>query len=457
MNCSTYIFGDFELGYSQYPDDFTNLIFQSEQFKPKAKTQIAIHKDGNLVYYVYYRSLDDKKDCYVGLSIVFNGLICKDIAKLFRLFEDAVTSMLVSGKIIEFSDDGSLTSKATRLYLEKTEIERITQTLVLSVNQIPSSDFCVLPPVNLSVGTDEVFSVSADEFAKHYSDILTSHNRVLVLKDKDFNSAQMSGYASRLNKLYKEKKKLQEENESIRKRNEQLNRQKKQVTVVVVLVVVLSACLIGLILFNNNVNRLNSEISEHQAAISDLSKVVERRDFSLDSLRGISDSRLSTINSLKSDQNNLKKTIKRKNATLDSLSDAFTDYKFTITQAYPLIVNDIEIANTYKGGKIQTDYGRSIYSHETMYLCPKIKYQGLKNCRVNLKVRWYKPNGELSRGDSSPAGFSQSELCGISMGEGCVFMSGWGNENKGHWSSGSYRIEVWYENVCLKAKSFTIY
>ena len=36
-------------------------------------------------------------------------------------------------------------------------------------------------------------------------------------------------------------------------------------------------------------------------------------------------------------------------------------------------------------------------------------------------------------------------------------LNGWGNRNKGHWTSGTYRIEVWYENTCLKSKTFTIY
>lgn len=128
-----------------------------------------------------------------------------------------------------------------------------------------------------------------------------------------------------------------------------------------------------------------------------------------------------------------------------------------IAETYPLIITDIKIGNIYKGGDIQTDYGKRIYDYNTMYLRPKISYIGLVSGTKTLKVKWYTPSGYLSRGDSSPYGFSQSDDEYISKGNNTLTLSGWGNDSKGSWSSGAYRIEIWYGNTCLKTQTFEIY
>lgn len=129
----------------------------------------------------------------------------------------------------------------------------------------------------------------------------------------------------------------------------------------------------------------------------------------------------------------------------------------SISEEYPLIITDINIGNVYEDGDIQTDYGEKIYDHNTMYLQPKLSYIGLADATKEIKVKWYTPSGNLSRGDSSPYGFSQSGDVYISRGNNTITLSGWGNKNKGYWRSGTYRIEIWYGNTCLKTETFKIY
>lgn len=136
--------------------------------------------------------------------------------------------------------------------------------------------------------------------------------------------------------------------------------------------------------------------------------------------------------------------------------DSFID---EIAAEYPIIITDIKIANTYNGGDIQTDYGERIYDYNTMYLKPKVYYKGLAYGEKTFKVKLYRPNGSLSTGSSSPYGFTYSDDANITDSDGVhsFTLSGWGNSNKGHWNSGTYRIEVWYENSCLKSKTFRIH
>ena len=123
----------------------------------------------------------------------------------------------------------------------------------------------------------------------------------------------------------------------------------------------------------------------------------------------------------------------------------------------PIIITDIEISNTYSDGSIETDYGNTIYSSDTRYLKPRITYTGIKTSEnITLSVKFYTPSG-LSTGSSSPYGCSYSYSMYVYSGENQETLSGWGGSSAGHWGRGSYRFEIWYENVCLKSKSFTIY
>lgn len=152
----------------------------------------------------------------------------------------------------------------------------------------------------------------------------------------------------------------------------------------------------------------------------------------------------STMNSLKQERDNAKSEL--------------SNLKSKVSNTYPLIITDIEIANVTYDGDIQTNYGYSIHSSSTMYLQPRIKYTGLSSGNKTIKVKWYNPDGTIRRGTSSPSGFSQSQSMYVYSGDNNTYtLLGWGNSSKGHWRSGTYRIEIWYENTCLKSKTFTIY
>ena len=92
MNVTVYLFGEFLGGYMQYPDDYTSKIFQNFQANAKMTTQIAIHRDGNLMYYGYIRKLE--KDRYIGFCVVLNGLVLVRIDGLFTLFENITAHTL---------------------------------------------------------------------------------------------------------------------------------------------------------------------------------------------------------------------------------------------------------------------------------------------------------------------------------------------------------------------------
>ena len=159
----------------------------------------------------------------------------------------------------------------------------------------------------------------------------------------------------------------------------------------------------------------------------------------------------STISSLRSEISSLRQE-------RDNAKSELSNLKSKVSNTYPLIITDIEIANVTYDGDIHTNYGNSLYGSSTMFLQPRIKYTGLSSGNKTIKVKWYNPDGSIHRGTSSPSGFSQSQSMYVYSGDNNTYtLTSWGNSSKGHWRSGTYRIEIWYENTCLKSKTFTIY
>ena len=136
---------------------------------------------------------------------------------------------------------------------------------------------------------------------------------------------------------------------------------------------------------------------------------------------------------------------------------SLTDLKSEIISVAPFVIYNVEIGNKYKGGEIETDYGKTIYSYRTMYLTPKIYYKGFKADDYELKIKLFRPSGYMSTGSSSPYGYSLSGKYSMSEGSHTKELSGWGNETKGHWESGEYRLEIWYNEKCVFLKLFRIY
>ena len=76
---------------------------------------------------------------------------------------------------------------------------------------------------------------------------------------------------------------------------------------------------------------------------------------------------------------------------------------------------------------------------------------------VELKVKFYTPDGKLNVATSAPYGYSYSNEVYVDVGENELYLSGYGNSEEGAWQSGLYTIEVWYNDVCLKHITFRLY
>lgn len=158
-------------------------------------------------------------------------------------------------------------------------------------------------------------------------------------------------------------------------------------------------------------------------------------------------SKCNEIDKLNAEANEMRDEISNKQHTINTLSSVLNKIK----DSQPLILGDISFRNSGE------DYGNTIYSSNTTYINPKVEIFSLIDETVTIYVKFYTPYG-MSTGSSSPYGYSYSDSFSLNRNESntCTFM-GWGGSNKGHWSSGNYRMEFYYKGNCIGSKTFTIY
>lgn len=143
------------------------------------------------------------------------------------------------------------------------------------------------------------------------------------------------------------------------------------------------------------------------------------------------------------------------------LNEIFLKWREIIGSRTPIVIKDVKIANVYQDGNIQTDFGNTIYSFNSMYLKPQISYFGvLAGKEVLLNIKLYAPPfSELSQNNFSPDSCSWNRKLTIEKGDVTTPLAdlGWGTYQKGTWPKGLYILEIWYNNVCLYQKKFWIY
>ena len=134
----------------------------------------------------------------------------------------------------------------------------------------------------------------------------------------------------------------------------------------------------------------------------------------------------------------------------DSLNEANSIIS-AISDNMPFIVTEVEVKNG------SDEWGNPIYSKESTYISTRFKYIGLKEASYKIDFKFF-CNNQLSRNDDiSPKGYTISKNCSFDItNNGSCSVFSWGNEKKGNWCAGNYRIEIWWNNKKLAEKEFVV-
>lgn len=459
MNFDFYLLGS-PNGYDQYPLDDKASLFQSFHETTNADTQLTIYRKTALVYYVYTKKLKTLGgDQFFGLSIVLNGVYIANVTKVFAIFEQLCSNIVVRGKILRADASGKIDFVHSHFADDVSEIEALVKECRKLVDDNLYNDIQELP-IERAAHTKATTVSLADTFdAQHLYEWLKEYTTIHILKEEDENN----GYIDTIiTNLYQENKDLKEQ-------YQRLNSQKKQYKIVIILLLVLMLLGGGLYFLNTVVVQQNTEIGLKTDTIHNQQFEIHAQDQTIRyqqdqntqlenrvTLLGDSISRLiNKINSQQSIINQKEDEVLQHIVTIDGLKR----FQSKVTKAFPIIISDVEVGNFERDGSLETDYGGAIYQSYSSMLQPRLKIYGLQSDWVRISMKLYTPSGRLWRDDYSPYDCSRSasiqakQFVQKSIATSDFRVGG----GRGYWSRGEYRMEFWYnDKICLYTATFTI-
>ena len=433
MNFSIYIFGsetnNSSKPYSQYPLDYAEGIFKKYETYLENDSLLVVHRNEVAVYHIYYKHVQGG---YIGMCVLLNSLWIYDINRLKEVFEKAFSEILEKGVFLSINRQGNVVSQTSKISeSNKVHIEDISDKIRYYIEKLENYS-AQLPPQNVSVGKEYVHKLSNNASNSSWKDAFNTYRNIVSSYGSSENSTNL--LLRKLSEFTKERDEYERKSIELQKECLRIERQKKQIKNIVILIFVLIGCGIGIFFLNDSLNITQSQLEDANC------KIIEQDN---------------TITGQQTRIEELKDSVKDYLRLYKNEKDNYQSFRSQVASTYPIIITDIQIANAYKSGTIETDYGYAIFSSYTMFLKPRINYYGLSYGTMNFRIKLYNPDGSLSTG--SYYTYSYSEDVYVYEGENTYTFGGWGNETRGNWKSGTYRIEIWYGNSCLKSKEFTIY
>ena len=473
MNCSVYVYGNFESGYSQYPNDYAKSIFDSFIKKATSETQVIIHRDNSLMYYGYVRKLNSGK--FFGLCFLLNGAMFTDISALFSIFEQEFTEIVASGEILRLGDDASIIPNISLLSDKKSEIERISDDLRDRISFLEHKTRN-LPPVSYEIATNEAKSFFVDDSNDDIEKASVKYGYTYVYKTNGFNTKSLSSYKGVITRLNNENTMLKSDNDALLADNAKLKRQKKNFTLVIWLLVliVISSIFAANVISNQNseisakietikkqekkIDTLANSIDMHNAPIKKLRVQVNKANASIDSLRGVTAKQSQEINTKESEIRNLQSKNSALTSDVARYKSFESKYNAAVKErdearherdqarnsvALPVTVKEIQIGNVYSSGNMETSFGEQIKARNSMYIYANITFLRIKYVDTSLSFKVFRGNSVVKDGTFSISSSTTAQT--VNLG---------GGSSKGSWSQGSYNVCIYSGDTCIGQYGF---
>lgn len=382
MNCTIYLFGNLGQGITLYPNDYTKNIFKEFISRASAPTQLIIHRDGAIMNYGYMRKIENGH--LFGICVQINGQYLTAIKKIFELFEDITTNIVVRGDIIQLNNQGNLISTTSKFTDKPQEVDRIISYCQTELAKL--SSFCrTLPHIDYSTSDNDISSFRDSDSNQNIVNSSVKNGYTFVYKANDYDTLALRGYRSTLYSLNKENEANKRTITELDKKLSVLKRQKKQLNAVVSLVLIL---FVGSIIFFNTLDEKNRDIQSKQKTIeiqtSENTKLVkENKD----------------INNRQEILKNAHHLLVEEHAMLDEKYDSLQREYNTLSSNY----NSLEILTNSKQRKIEelqsannnleircSNYSRTITRKDNDYSTLQKKYNSLSNSYDVLSNKYYK-------------------------------------------------------------------
>lgn len=351
MNVTVYLFGEFNNGYAQYPDDYTKTIFQSFYSNAKSTTQITIHREDNLMYYGYIRKLENNR--YIGFCVVINGLALTKLEGLFSLFENTISTLVSNGQLINFNEQGTIVTNVDKLYLKRDEIDLLTQSFRTGFHHFQNI-VKPLPAINYSISKDTIKCFSIDNDIDEIIKSTYTFGYTYIFKSKDFNTSKLNSFKEVLDRVNNEKAELTSLYNKLEEEHKKTIKQKKQYRFVAILFILVFGCSIGLVSLSSDLNNTISDLNNANSTI-----IVQNSTLT---------NKINQISTLESQNLTLKIEYEEIKKKIDIL-------QMILNERHPFIIKSTS------------------FDFDTGYL--SFNYYGFKNESLEIQVRAYNDDGTL--------------------------------------------------------------
>lgn len=444
MHSSTYFFTYVSRTITSYPHDYTHECFRYAIEKAKNSAQIVLVRRDNLLHYCYVRKIREKQ--YFGICFRTDH-IYNSVADLFRAFDHVYTEIVYAGILLQVDTNGQVMVGTTEFAKESVEINEQSKHFLNSL-RLSSLTTQQLPPADFSISIKDCIDLSIEQSTNsEIIDAIKKYNNVYIVKSQA-EIARLTEVTSIIKRKNEEIRQLQD---TIVQQDNAISDLKKSKNKYKWVLLLLAVILIGIIVFFIHNNAQNTTIYNQDTKILELRDSIIAQNDSIEFQNDVIDYLVDTFTLISIEKDTLEKR-------LNDSTEIIREQRLVLSK-YPFLIQDIQIANVYDGGTIETNYGGTIYSKNSMRLKPKISYVGLVPGTKELGIKWYYPNGNLAicSNCNCPSAYTQCEDHDIQAGMHTLTTNAFGGKEKGHWNIGQHRIEIWCEGNKIAERTFYIY
>ena len=453
MNCTVYLFGEFGLGYTQYPQDGAEDIFRHIAAHSEAQTQIAIHRDGNLMYYVYLRRLDEGEGHYIGYGFRVEGLLFRDLSPLFDLFGSTFENIVIADRLLTLNSRGHVVANVGLLIEKRSEVERLINQLCTSVQAL-STQFILLPKAIFDHLSTQIWVFGEDADPNDIRKASQMSGYTIVQKGR----MQVASEIPVVPVTIPEKQEKSEPEDHKAEKKAEKDSQDSKTPIVkpekksgwdgtktfLLTLLLLSLGWLAYALWQmQSANQLESSAKLSYNKMKMTNVELQQK-----------------INNLETEleASNLKnREMEKALIRQDSVISVMRDY-YKIKQ--PLLATRIFITSEGRPSHKGLEVGTHVKRSNDLILQPHVSYYGLENGSARLTLRWYSPRrfGFFDFGDFTFGSKTHDDIktFDIETGEHQLDFDVWKGDSRNGWETGRYCVELWAGNECLQRKEFWV-
>lgn len=292
MILKNYIFSYVSGNYQQFTSDHSEAFIKQCCVDCKDTHQIAIHRDGNLMYYTY---LYKKNASSVYGFCVVCGEVCLNLKWLFEYLQKTLELSANKGVLFSYDKQGQIRKNVVNFATEAAEIDNVFRDIKDDLERRPLF-WEPVPPEDLTVPlTSKISLAFNDDDKAKMTEALRHYHNVFVTME----NTSPSSFSQTVLRLNSEKEHLVAQKNGLETEIEALKRQKKQYKWVIILSLLVVFGLIAIVSFNQNVNELRSVLISRDVSIDSLNVVIENKNQAISTQENIinrKDKEISNLN-----------------------------------------------------------------------------------------------------------------------------------------------------------------